>query len=262
MTEGLFSITGMVALVTGSTQGIGMDMALALYQAGAKVVLNGRSSEKLLKVQEDLSMKNISMAIAPFDVSNESEVISAIAQIIQQYGHIDILVNNAGITKRALLTELESNDWHAVLDTNLTGSYLVTKHVAKYMIKQNSGKIINTCSLMSELARSQTGAYAAAKGGLKMLTKSFATELAKYNIQVNGISPGYIKTPLTKTLQNDPAFNGFIVSRTPAERWGTPKDLIGTLIYLSSSASDFVNGQLIFVDGGITATIGRPENEH
>ena len=190
-----------------------------------------------------------------FDISKPEEVQASIAAIEKEIGTIDVLVNNAGIQIRGKLEEFDLGDWNKVLDTNLTGAFVVSKAVVKGMIERKQGKIINICSLQSELARNTIAPYAAAKGGLKMLTRAMATEWAKHNVQVNGIGPGYFKTAITKALYENPEFDAWLCSRTPVGRWGNPEELLGTLIYLSSEASSFVNGQLIFVDGGITACI-------
>ena len=197
-----------------------------------------------------------------FDVTDEDEVEAAIAQIEADVGPVDILVNNAGIIRRVPLLDMPLDEWELVIETDLTSAFLVSRSVALRMVKRGGGKIINICSMMSELGRDSVGAYAAAKGGLKMLTKSMATEWARYNIQVNGIGPGYFATEQTKPIRVDGhPLNDFIVGRTPAGRWGNPDDLQGTVVFLASAASDFVNGQIIYVDGGILATIGKPANE-
>ena len=197
-----------------------------------------------------------------FDVTDEAQAQENIAQIEQQVGPIDILVNNAGMIKRVPALEMEVAEFRKVLDVDLTGPFIMSKHVARHMVERRRGKIINICSMMSELGRDTVSAYAAAKGGLKMLTRNLATEWAKYNIQVNGIGPGYFATEQTAPIRVDGhPFNEFIVNRTPAGRWGDPDDLEGTAVFLASKASDFINGQIIFVDGGILATIGKPSNE-
>ena len=195
-------------------------------------------------------------------MADEKAVEVAIAKIEKEVGAIDILVNNAGIIKRTPIVDMEVTDFKQVIDVDLVGPFIVSKNVAKSMIKRGGGKIINICSMMSELGRDTVSAYAAAKGGLKMLTKSMATEWAKFNIQTNGIGPGYFATKQTAPIRVDGhPFNEFIIKRTPAERWGNPEDLQGAAIFLSSKASDFVNGHIIYVDGGILATIGKPANE-
>jgi gluconate 5-dehydrogenase len=197
-----------------------------------------------------------------FDVTNETEVASAIEKIESNIGEIDILVNNAGIIKRIPALEMSATEFREVVDVDLVGPFIVSKHVAKFMINRKRGKIINICSMMSELGRNTVSAYASAKGGLKMLTKNLATEWAKHNVQVNGIGPGYFATEQTAPIrQGGHPFNEFILQRTPAARWGNPEDLAGTAVFLASQASDFITGQIIYVDGGILATIGRPANE-
>lgn len=259
----LFDLKGKVALVTGSTHGLGMAMAIGLGTAGATILVNGNSSKQ--KIKEAISVyesHGIAATGYAFDVTNENEVSEAVATILSDFGTIDILVNNAGIIKRTPLREMQVEDFRKVIDVDLVGPFIVSKHVVKNMILRKSGKIINICSMMTELGRNTVGAYAAAKGGLKMLTKNMATEWAKYNIQVNGIGPGYFATSQTAPIREDGhPFNDFILSRTPAGRWGNPADLAGAAIFLSSKASDFVNGHILYVDGGILATIGKPLNE-
>ncbi|PRP66699.1 gluconate 5-dehydrogenase [Nonlabens agnitus] len=259
----LFDLTGKVALVTGSTHGLGMSMAKGLGQAGATIVVNGNSSqEKIDKAVAEYESAGIKAVGYKFDVSDEAQVKDAIQKIENEVGGIDILVNNAGIIKRTPLAEMEVADFKQVIDIDLVSPFLVSKHVVQGMMKRQSGKIINICSMMSELGRNTVGAYAAAKGGLVMLTKNMATEWAKHNIQVNGIGPGYFATSQTAPIRVDGhPFNDFIVNRTPAAKWGDPDDLAGAAIFLAASASDFVNGHILYVDGGILATIGKPSNE-
>ena len=259
----LFDIKGKIALITGSTHGLGMAMAKGLGQAGATIIVNGNSSqEKIDAAVKELQNEGINAVGYKFDVTDEKEVITAVQKIESEVGPIDILINNAGIIKRIPLIEMEVSDFKEVIDIDLVSPFIVSKHVAKGMIDRQQGKIINICSMMSELGRSTVGAYAAAKGGLKMLTKNMATEWAKHNVQINGIGPGYFATEQTKPIRVDGhPFNDFIISRTPAGRWGDPDDLIGTTVFLASNASNFVNGQIIYVDGGILATIGKPANE-
>ncbi|KQC33803.1 gluconate 5-dehydrogenase [Nonlabens sp. YIK11] len=259
----LFDLTGKVALVTGSTHGLGMSMAKGLGQAGATIVVNGNSSQdKIDKAVAEYKSAGIKAVGYKFDVSDEAQVKDAIQKIENEVGGIDILVNNAGIIKRTPLAEMEVADFKQVIDIDLVSPFLVSKHVVQGMMKRKSGKIINICSMMSELGRNTVGAYAAAKGGLVMLTKNMATEWAKHNIQVNGIGPGYFATSQTAPIRVDGhPFNDFIVNRTPAAKWGDPDDLAGAAIFLAASASDFVNGHILYVDGGILATIGKPSNE-
>jgi gluconate 5-dehydrogenase len=258
----LFDLKGKNALITGGTHGLGMAMAKGLAQAGAQLVINDLSSEKLenaLSVYESMGIKAKGYL---FDVTDESSVSGGVGQIEDQVGPVDILINNAGIIKRIPVLEMDSKDFRQVIDVDLVGPFIVSKHVGKYMVERKAGKIINMCSMMSELGRNTVSAYAAAKGGLKMLTKTMATEWGRYNIQVNGIGPGYFATEQTAPIRVDGhPFNEFIINRTPSGRWGDPDDLIGAAIFLASRASDFVTGQIIYVDGGILATIGKPANE-
>jgi gluconate 5-dehydrogenase len=259
----LFDLSGKVALVTGSTDGLGKAIAIGLGQAGATVVVNGRSSqEKLDSAVTEFRSLNIDAYGYLCDVLNEQQVAKMIDWIGKEVGNLEILVNNAGINLRSPLEAMAVRDFKRNVDVNLIGPFLVSKYVVKSMIMKGSGKIINICSMMSELGRNTVGAYAASKGGLKMLTQNMATEWAKHNIQVNGIGPGYFATKLTAPLRREGTpFNDFIINRTPAGRWGQPEELVGAAIFLSSKASDFVNGHVLYVDGGILATIGKPANE-
>ncbi len=263
MSINLFNLTGKVALVTGGTHGLGQAMATGLGNAGATLVINGASSqEKLDKAVAYYKSLGLNAHGYLFDVTNEAQVIANISKIEQEVGNIDILVNNAGIIKRTPLEDMEVADFEQVLKVDLVSPFIVSKHVVKGMIARKEGKIINICSMMSELGRNTVAAYAAAKGGLKMLTRNMATEWAKHNIQINGIGPGYFATSQTAPIRVDGhPFNDFIVGRTPAGRWGDPDDLQGAAIFLASEASKFVNGQIVYVDGGILATIGKPANE-
>ncbi|WP_179009008.1 gluconate 5-dehydrogenase [Winogradskyella forsetii] len=263
MSINLFDLSGKVALITGGTHGLGMSMAMGLGKAGATLVVNGASSqEKLNKAVAEYKAEGLNAFGYLFDVTNETQVIQNIKKIENEVGVIDILVNNAGIIKRTPLEEMEVEDFEQVLKVDLVSPFIMSKHVIKGMIKRKEGKIINICSMMSELGRNTVAAYAAAKGGLKMLTRNMATEWSKHNIQVNGIGPGYFATSQTAPIRVDGhPFNEFIISRTPAGRWGNPEDLQGAAIFLASKASDFVSGQIVYVDGGILATIGKPSNE-
>ncbi len=251
----LFDLTGKIALITGSSQGLGFILAQGLGQAGALIILNGREVTKLEVAVEQLKATGLKVAGYPFDVRDETAIINQIQKIEQEVGIIDILVNNAGIQTRAPLENFDADDWRNILDINLTGAFLVAKAVVQGMIKRRSGKIINICSVQSELARPTIAPYTAAKGGLKMLTKAMATDWGKYNIQVNGLAPGYFKSEMTRTLYEDKNFNTWLCSRTPANRWGNPEELIGAAIFLSSAASSYVNGQILFVDGGLVACV-------
>jgi gluconate 5-dehydrogenase len=259
----LFDLTGKIALVTGSTHGLGMAMAKGLGHAGATIIVNGNSSQtKIDEAVQEFQKEGINAFGYKFNVAIESEVIAAISKIESEVGSISILINNAGIIKRIPLIEMEVSEFKEVVDIDLVSPFIVSKHVAKGMIARQNGKIINICSMMSELGRNSVGAYAAAKGGLKMLTKNMATEWGKHNVQVNGIGPGYFATEQTAPIRIDGhPFNDFIINRTPAAKWGNPDDLSGAAIFLSSKASDFVNGHILYVDGGILATIGKPSNE-
>jgi gluconate 5-dehydrogenase len=251
MTAAPFSLAGRRALVTGSSQGIGLALARALAQAGASVVLNGRDAAKLASAAAALAAESLSVATHACDVTDEAAVNAAAAAL----GPIDILVNNTGIQRRGPLETMPLADWEAVLKTNLTSAFLVARAFAPGMIARRSGKIVNICSLMSDLARPTTGNYAAAKGGLKMLTRAMCAEWAKHNVQVNGIAPGYFLTDLTESLAADPKFDSWIKGRTPAGRWGRPAELGGACVFLASPAADFVNGQILTVDGGLSAVI-------
>ncbi|MFS4493438.1 gluconate 5-dehydrogenase [Maribacter sp. 2308TA10-17] len=259
----LFNLTGKIALITGSTHGLGMAMAMGLGKAGATIIVNGNSSqEKIDKAVALYKSEGVTTFGYKFNVTDELAVKKAIQKIESEVGYIDILVNNAGIIKRTPLEEMAVVDFKEVINVDLVSPFIVSKHVVKSMIDRKQGKIINICSMMSELGRSTVGAYAAAKGGLKMLTQNMATEWAKHNIQVNGIGPGYFATSQTAPIRVDGhPFNEFIVNRTPAAKWGDPNDLGGAAIFLASKASDFVNGHILYVDGGILATIGKPSNE-
>ncbi len=262
MSTKLFDLTGKTVLITGGTHGLGMAMTKGLGEAGATIVINDVVEEKLATAVEEYRKMGITANAYLFDVTNESAVISSIKQIEKEVGPIDILVNNAGIIKRIPILDMEVHDFKTVLDIDLVAPFIMAKAIAPGMIKRGNGKIINICSMMSELGRNTVSAYAAAKGGLKMLTKSMATEWARYNIQANGIGPGYFATTQTEAIRLDGhPFNDFIINRTPAGRWGDPSDLAGAAIFLASRASDFVNGIVLYVDGGILATLGKPYNE-
>ncbi len=263
MSINLFDLTGKVALVTGAVHGLGMAMAKGLGHAGAKIVVNERTSlEKVNSAVEEYRSEGIDAHGYIFDVTDEAAVIENLKKIEDEVGPIDILINNAGIIKRTPMIDMDVADFEAVIKVDLVSPFIMSKYVVKGMIERGGGKIINICSMMSELGRDSVSAYAAAKGGLKMLTKNMATEWAKFNIQTNGIGPGYFATSQTAPIRVDGhPFNDFIISRTPAARWGEPDDLAGAAIFLASKASDFVNGHILYVDGGILATIGKPSNE-
>ncbi len=248
-----FDLSGRTALITGSGQGLGLAFARGLAAAGAAVVLNGRDETKLAAAAAGLRTAGARVATAACDVTDAAGLAAAVARIEAEFAPVDILVNNAGIQRRAPLLELTEAQWREVIDTNLTGAFLAARAVAPRMIARGRGKIINVCSVMSEVARPTTGNYAAAKGGLKMLTRAMAVEWAKHGLQANGIAPGYFETELTAPLVANPQFNAWICGRTPAGRWGRPEELAGTAVFLASAASDFVNGQIIVVDGGLLA---------
>lgn len=258
----MFSLEGKVALVTGATHGLGMAMATALAQAGAKLVINDIDSQKLENAKIEYAANGIEVHTYIFDVTCEEQVIENIAKIKEDVGSIDILVNSAGIIKRIPSKDMSVEDFTAVINVDLIAPFIMSKAVIGDMIERGGGKIINICSMMSELGRDTVSAYASAKGGLKMLTKNLATEWARYNVQVNGIGPGYFATSQTEPIRVDGhPFNEFILKRTPAARWGEPSDLAGATVFLASRASDFVSGHILYVDGGILATIGKPANE-
>lgn len=253
-----FRLDGKIALITGGIYGIGFGIAVSLAEAGATIVYNSNTKEAVERAAEDYKAKGIDAKGYVFDITNESEVQQAVKQIEQEVGTIDILVNNAGIIKRIPMLEMSSEDFRKVVDVDLTGQFIMSKAVLPGMIDKGHGKIINICSMMSELGRETVSAYAAAKGGLKMLTKNICAEFGEHNIQCNGIGPGYIATPQTAPLREDGhPFNDFIIDRTPAARWGTVEDLQGPAVFLSSDASNFVNGHVLYVDGGILASIGK-----
>ena len=258
-----FSLEGKVALVTGASYGIGFAIATGFAKAGAKIVFNDIKQELVDKGLAAYKELGIEAHGYVCDVTNEDQVNAMVAQIEQEVGPINILVNNAGIIKRIPMHEMSAAEFRQVIDIDLNGPFICAKAVLPTMMKLGAGKIINICSMMSELGRETVSAYAAAKGGLKMLTRNIASEYGQYNIQCNGIGPGYIATPQTAPLRERQAdgsrhpFDAFIVAKTPAERWGTPEDLMGPAVFLASEASDFVNGHVLYVDGGILAYIGK-----
>jgi gluconate 5-dehydrogenase len=258
----LFDLSGKRALITGGTHGLGMAMANGLGLAGAELIISGTTPEKMEHALKAYASRGYRSRGYLFDVTSDADAAAFIDKIEKDVGPIDILVNNAGIIKRVPTVDMETSDFRKVIDVDLVGPFIMSKYVGRRMIQRKAGKIINICSMMSELGRNTVSAYAAAKGGLKMLTRNMATEWAKFNIQVNGIGPGYFTTSQTAPLQvpGNP-FNEFIINRTPAGRWGDPQDLMGAAIFLASRASDFVNGQILYVDGGLLATIGKPANE-
>ena len=258
-----FSLEGKVALVTGGAYGIGFAMAQAFAEAGARIVFNCRNEQHLQQALADYKAKGIEAKGYIADVTSEQQVAQLVANVENELGTIDILVNNAGIIKRIPMTEMSVDDFRQVVDTDLTAPFIVAKAVIPGMMRKGHGKIINICSMMSELGRETVSAYAAAKGGLKMLTRNICAEFGGCNIQCNGIGPGYIATPQTAPLRQPQAdgsrhpFDQFVISKTPAGRWGTPEDLMGPAVFLASDASNFVNGHILYVDGGILAYIGK-----
>ncbi len=255
MTSQLFDLNGRNALITGSSQGLGFTIARGLGEAGAALILNGRNEERLHRAVASLSSAGLKVTGCAFDVSDSSQVEEKVPALEETVGPIHILVNNAGIQRRSPLEKVDEAVWQEVLNTNLTAVFLLSRRVVQSMIARKAGKIINICSLMSEMSRPTVGPYTAAKGGVKMLTKAMAVEWGKFNIQVNGIGPGYFATEMNRPLMEDPQFDAWIRSRTPAGRWGDPAELIGAAVFLASRASDFVNGQILYVDGGILAAL-------
>lgn len=258
-----FSLKDKIALVTGASYGIGFALAVAFAEAGATIVFNDLKQELVDKGMAAYAEKGIKAHGYVCDVTDEQQVTDFIARIEKEIGVIDILVNNAGIIKRIPMCEMSAAEFRQVIDVDLNAPFIVSKAVIPGMIRKGHGKIINICSMMSELGRETVSAYAAAKGGLKMLTRNIASEYGEYNIQCNGIGPGYIATPQTAPLRERQPdgtrhpFDSFIVAKTPAARWGTPEDLMGPAVFLASDASDFVNGHILYVDGGILAYIGK-----
>ena len=255
MSLALFDLTGRRALITGSSQGIGYALALGLGRAGARLVLNGRDEAKLEAAQASLRGEGIEASFAAFDVIDHKAVVDAVERIEAEQGAIDILVNNAGIQRRAPLEEYPVETWHELMRTNLDSVFYVGQAVARKMIPRGHGKIVNIASLQSEAARPGIAPYTAAKGAVKNLTKGMCTDWARHGLQINAIGPGYFATPLNQALIENPDFDAWLKTRTPAGRWGRVEELQGACIFLASSASDFVNGQILYVDGGVLATL-------
>ncbi|MBR2965297.1 MAG: gluconate 5-dehydrogenase [Clostridia bacterium] len=261
--KNMFDLTGKVALVTGGSYGIGFAIAKALSEAGATIVFNDINDELVSRGLESYRAEGIEAHGYVCDVTDECAVTEFISKVESEVGIVDILVNNAGIIKRIPMCEMSAEDFRKVIDVDLNAPFIMSKAVIPSMIKKGHGKIINICSMMSELGRETVSAYAAAKGGLKMLTKNIASEYGECNIQCNGIGPGYIATPQTAPLRETQPdgsrhpFDSFIISKTPAARWGDPEDLAGPAVFLASDASNFVNGHILYVDGGILAYIGK-----
>jgi gluconate 5-dehydrogenase len=250
-----FRLDGRLALVTGSSGGIGLALARGLAQAGASVVLNGRDAGKLAQAAAQVAGEGLKVHSRAFDVTKREEIDPNIAAIEAEIGPIDILVNNAGMTRRAAFHELDAADWDAVMRTNVDSIFNVGQAVSKHMVARKRGRIINICSVMSELGRPGTVVYTASKGAVKMLTKGMAIDLGPLGINVNGIGPGYFKTELTEKLVADATFSSWLINRTPSRRWGDVEDLAGAAVFLASDASRFVNGHILYVDGGVTATL-------
>ncbi|SEO72009.1 glucose 1-dehydrogenase [Methylobacterium sp. ap11] len=255
MSTALFDLSGRRALVTGSSQGIGLSLALGLGRAGAAIVLNGRDAAKLDGAVAELRKEGIATQAAAFDVSDAAAVKAGVDRIEAEIGPLDILVNNAGIQRRAPLEEYSVETWHELMRVNLDSVFYVGQAVARHMIGRKRGKIINIASLQSEAARYSIAPYTASKGAVKNLTKGMCTDWARHGLQVNGIGPGYFATPLNQALIDNPEFDAWLKNRTPAGRWGRVEELQGAAIFLASSASDFVNGQILYVDGGVLATL-------
>ncbi len=259
----LFDLTGKVALVTGGTHGIGLAIGLLFAKAGAKVCVNDLQEDKLSNCREAFRKEGLQVYTLIFDVTDEKAVNNGITEIEKNVGPIDILVNNAGIIKRIPILDMSVEDYKQVIDVDLVAPLVVSKRVIPNMINKRSGKIINMCSMMSVYGRNTVSAYASAKGGLKLLTQNMTCEWAKYNIQINGIGPGYIATSQTAPIrENGHPFNDLVMTRTPAGRWGEPEDVANAAIFLASKASDFVNGHILYVDGGILANFGYVKGEN
>jgi gluconate 5-dehydrogenase len=248
----LFDLSGRLALITGSSRGIGRAIAEGYIEAGARVIINGRDETAVAATVKALGANAVA---APFDVTSRAAVEAAIGKIESDVGPIDILVNNAGMTKRMAFTDFPEEDWRQILATNLDSVFFVTQSVARRMVPRSRGKIVNICSVMSELGRASIAPYTASKGAVKMLTKGMAIDWGPHGINVNGLGPGYFKTELNQALVADEKFNSWLVGRTPSRRWGDVDELAGAAVFLASDASSFVNGHILYVDGGVTATL-------
>jgi gluconate 5-dehydrogenase len=253
----VFDLTGRIALITGSSRGIGNVIATGLAEAGATVVLNGLDPERLEKARAELAGRfgDDRVAAVAFDVTEPAAVAAGVDEVERRIGPVRVLVNNAGVQHRVPLLELAVEDWDRVVRTDLTSAFLVGREVARHMVARGTGKIVNICSVQSELARPTIAAYTAAKGGLRNLTRAMTAEWARHGIQINALAPGYIHTEMTQNLVDDAEFNSWILGRTPAARWGSPADLVGPAVWLASDGSDYVNGQVIYVDGGMTVVV-------
>jgi gluconate 5-dehydrogenase len=255
MASTLFDLTGRTALVTGSSRGLGRAMAEGLAEAGAAVVLNGADGGRLATAAAEMRALGRTVHEAQFDVTDEAAIVAAFERLDRDGIDVDILVNNAGIQLRRPMVDLATEDWRRVIEVNLTSAFVVGREAAKRMIPRGRGKVINIGSLTSELARATVAPYTVAKGGIKMLTRAMTAEWAVHGIQANAIGPGYMLTDMNQALVDDPVFDGWVKARTPARRWGKPGELIGTAVFLASEASDYVNGQIIYVDGGMIAVL-------
>ena len=250
-----FDLTGRRALITGSSAGIGFALARGLAQAGASIVMNARNADKLELVAQTLRDEGATVHVQAFDVTDSDAVAKAVAGIEQDIGAIDILINNAGMQRRAPLEDFTQEHWHELMRTNVDSVFNVGQAVARHMIARKQGKIINICSVQSELGRPNIAPYTASKGAVKMLTKGMAIDWGQHGIQVNGLGPGYFKTELNDALVKNPEFSSWLIGRTPSRRWGDVEDLVGPAVFLASEASRFVNGHILYVDGGVTATL-------
>ena len=255
MTINPFDLSGKTALVTGSSRGLGFVMARGLARAGARIILNGVNADRLQTAQTSLKHEGLEAQTLNFDVTNEADVIAAFALLDRRDMAPDILINNAGIQVRKPLLDFTSDEWRKVIDTNLTSAFVIGREAARRMVARGHGKIINIGSLASELARPTVAPYTAAKGGIKMLTRSMAVEWAAKGLQVNGIGPGYMLTDMNQALMDNAEFNAWLMGRVPAKRWGKPEELAGAAVFLASSASDYINGQMIYIDGGMLAAM-------
>ncbi len=250
-----FDLSGRLALITGSSAGIGFALARGLARAGAAVVLNARKADKLEQAARTLRDEGAAVHVRAFDVTDHDAVTQAVAGIEQDIGAIDILINNAGMQRRAPLEDFTPEHWHELMRTNVDSVFLVGQAVARHMIARRKGKIINICSVQSELGRPNIAPYTASKGAVKMLTKGMAIDWGQHGLQVNGLGPGYFKTELNDALVKNPEFSSWLIGRTPSRRWGDVEDLVGPAVFLASDASRFVNGHILYVDGGVTATL-------
>jgi len=253
--QSVFDLSGKVALVTGAYRGLGFAIAQGLARAGASVVLNGRRIEAVEPAARALTAQSLKASTAIFDVTDRDAVRAAVTAIESEHGRIDVLVNNAGIQRRGALADFSQQDWDAIIATNLTAPFVVSQAVLPGMIARKSGKIVHIASLMSEMARPSVVPYTAAKGGVRQLTRGMAVELAPHNIQVNAIAPGYFATEMNRALIDNAEFNAWVCKRTPAGRWGQPDELTGTAVFLASSASNYITGQLLIVDGGMSVAL-------